>query len=350
MPAPSKRNPDAASSRRAISTRRLLAAGAGAIAVFAAARRLRSIAAVAPDLRSPFLLAPGLVNGLTRPLIRRAADMLPAATPAGMRVATHRIPRGDGTPATRLLVFDREGSSGVRPVLFWMHGGGYVIGTPEQDVTFLARLLARFDIVVASVDYRLAPDHPFPAPLDDCHAALEWVVEHAGELNIDPARLAIGGQSAGGGLAAALVQRTLDQGPAAPVFQLLIYPMLDATTVARQDDAGTGELIWTPTSNRYGWQSYLGADPIGGSYPAYAVPAARADLRGLPPAWIGVGSLDLFHAEDRVYAERLRQAGVACEFHVTDGAYHGFDIMCPDATSTTRFNDSMFAALSKALG
>lgn len=211
----------------------------------------------------------------------------------------------------------------------------------------MARLLDRLDVVVASVDYRLAPDHPFPGPLDDCHAALEWVVRNADKLGIDTNRVVIGGQSAGGGLAAALVQRTVDQEPVLPLFQLLIYPMLDAMTVARQDDAGTGEFMWTPKSNRYGWQSYLGADPTSGSYPDYAVPSAREDLSKLPPAWIGVGSLDLFHAEDRAYAERLRKAGVPCEFKTIDGAYHGFDVLVPDAASATRFNNSMFAALEK---
>jgi len=136
-------------------------------------------------------------------------------------------------------------------VLFWMHGGGYVLDRPQQDMTFIERLLARFDIVVATVDYRLAPDHPYPAPLDDCHAALSWVVDHAENLGVDTTRVMIGGQSAGGGLAAALVQRTVDQGPAKPIFQVLIYPMLDAMTVARKDDGGTGNFIWTSSSNRY---------------------------------------------------------------------------------------------------
>lgn len=350
MPTPAKREPGADTHQRNWSARWLLAAGVGAIAAVVAARRVRSMATVAPELRGPLLLAPTPINGFTRPLMQWLMKSTNAAIPAGVRVATYPVRQSKGAPITRLLIFEREESSGVRPVLFWIHGGGYVVGKPEQDMAFIAGLLERLDIVVASVDYRLAPDHPFPAPLDDCHAALEWVVEHADDLRIDPARVVIGGQSAGGGLAAALVQRVVDQGPIAPVLQLLVYPMLDAMTVARQDDAGTGDFIWTPANNRYGWQSYLGGDPTRGGYPAYAVPAARADLSGLPPAWIGVGTLDLFCAEDRAYAERLRGAGVACEFHLTEGAYHGFDIFRPEAAATVAFNDSLFAALRKALG
>lgn len=330
-------------------TRWLLAAAAGGIIAAVAARRALRIARVPAELRSPILYVPYTMNALTRPIMQRLTEIVPMSKPDGMRIMTHDVPRGEGEPTTRLMTFEREGSSGLRPVLFWIHGGGYVIGTPEQDVSFISRLLARFDIVVASVDYRLAPDHPFPAPLDDCHAALAWVVHHAGKLGVDADRVIIGGQSAGGGLAAALVQRTVDQGPVAPIFQLLIYPMLDAKTVAREDDAGTGDFIWTANSNRYGWQSYLGADPTSGSYPDYAVPSARADLSRLPPAWIGVGSLDLFHDEDRVYAERLRQAGVNCEFVMIDGGYHAFDALMPDAAATKRFNNSIFSALQKAL-
>lgn len=306
------------------------------------------MAPVAPELRSPLLYAPWNINALTRPLLKQlSAARTNDAT--GIRVTTHHVPRSAGEPATPLLVCERIGSSGARPVLFWMHGGGYVLGTPHQDMTFIERLLARFDIVVATVDYRLAPDHPYPAPLDDCHAALSWLVDNAEDLGVDTTRVMIGGQSAGGGLAAALVQRTVDQGPVKPIFQVLVYPMLDAMTVARKDDGGTGNFIWTSSSNRYGWQSYLGSDPTSGNYPSYAVSAARTDLSGLQPAWLGVGTLDLFHAEDVAYVRRLKQAGVDCELYEVDGAYHAFNVLCPDSEPTKRFNESMFAAMERAL-
>jgi acetyl esterase/lipase len=326
----------------------LVAAGAGVTGTALVAKRARKMAPVAPELRSPLLYVPLNINALTRPLLKQLSAAR-TNDPAGVKVTTHHVPRGAGEAATRLLVCERAGSSGVRPVLFWMHGGGYVLGTPEQDMTFIERLLARFDIVVATVDYRLAPDHPYPAPLDDCHAALSWVVDQAEDLGVDTTRVIIGGQSAGGGLAAALVQRTVDQGPIKPIFQVLVYPMLDAMTVARKDDSGTGDFIWTSDSNRYGWQSYLGRDPTSGNYPPYAVSAARTDLSRLPPAWLGVGTLDLFHAEDLAYARRLKQAGVDCELYEVDGAYHAFNVLCPDAEPTRRFNESMFVAIERAL-
>ncbi|MGK2909737.1 MAG: alpha/beta hydrolase [Sphingobium sp.] len=252
-------------------------------------------------------------------------------------------------PPVRLVLFERETSSRMRPALLWIHGGGYVIGTPEQDMAFVTRVLDRLDIVIFSVDYRLAPEHSFPAPLDDCYAAWNWVNEHASELAIDVARMAIGGQSAGGGLAAGLVQRVADDGSIAPVFQLLVYPMLDARTTVERDHGGKGQFVWTPDSNHFGWASYLGQDPRIDEYPTYAVPAKRTDLVGLPPAWIGVGTLDLFHDEDVEYGQRLRDAGVACVTYVTEGGYHAFDVIKPQAVATSCFYDSMLAALTRSM-
>lgn len=319
-----------------------------AFAAFAFVRRKRLIAEVAPDLRSPILYLPGLINRFTRPFVKRGIAKIPLTSPQSVRLGTHRVPR-TGAPSIRLVTFERENSTGIRPVLIWMHGGGYVVGSPEQDIAFVAKLLDRFDIVVASVDYRLAPEHPFPAPLDDCFTALEWVVEQSEVLGIDPSRLVVGGQSAGAGLAAALAQRALDQGPVTPIFQVLIYPMLDSTTVARKPKAGNGSFVWTPRNNRYAWKSYLGRDPSKGPFPDYAVPAARTEFEGLPAAWIGIGSLDLFYEENRAYADRLKKAGTNCVFYVADGAYHVFNAIFPDATTTKRFNESMFEALNAAL-
>ncbi|MEN2784906.1 alpha/beta hydrolase [Sphingomonas qilianensis] len=245
-------------------------------------------------------------------------------------------------------MFERALSAGTRPALLWMHGGGFVVGRPEQDMAIVSRILDRIDIAIISIDYRLAPEHPFPAPLDDCHAALCWLVEHASELDIDIKRIAIGGQSAGGGLAAALVQRVADNGPIVPAFQLLVYPMLDAQT-GRSDHGARGQFLWTPKNNIFGWTSYLGRDPKTGDFPNYAVPARRASLTGLPPAWIGVGTLDLFHDEDVEYGNRLRGAGIDCVTHVVEGAYHGFDGVKPEANATASFYDSMLRALAEKL-
>jgi acetyl esterase/lipase len=230
-----------------------------------------------------------------------------------------------------------------------MHGGGYVMGRPEQDDGSCAQYVHELGIKVVSVDYRCAPKHPFPAALDDCHSALKWVFTHSQELNIDPGRIAIGGNSAGGGLAAALAQLAHDQKEITPVFQLLVYPMLDDRTVLRTDVDDRNNVTWTHKSNRFGWESYLGQECGAEKAPAYSVPARRADLSGLPPAWIGVGDLDIFHDEVVAYAQRLRECGVACEWEVIPGAFHGFDVFDPKVPIVQGFRKSQIAALKKCL-
>jgi acetyl esterase/lipase len=194
-------------------------------------------------------------------------------------------------------------------------------------------------ITVAAVDYRLAPEHPYPAGLEDCYSALTWL---AGLPAVDPARLAIGGASAGGGLAAALALLAHDRGEVTPTLQLLAYPMLDDRSGAAPKTLNYR--MWGPKSNRFGWAAYLGnADP------QIAVPARRDDLSGLPPAWIGVGTQDLFHDEDLAYAERLTAAGVPCHLEVVPGAFHGFDQVVPKAAVSQSFFASQCASLRAAL-
>jgi acetyl esterase/lipase len=233
------------------------------------------------------------------------------------------------------------GGSGGRPGLLWLHGGGYLIGSPGQDDELCHRLSRELGAVVASVDYRLAPEHPYPAPLEDCYAALSWLSRLPG---VDPSHVAIAGASAGGGLAAALSQLACDRGEVPVVAQLMAYPMLDDRTASRRGRDKPGQRVWDNASNRFAWAAYLrDADP------SVAVPARRADLSGLPPAWIGVGTLDLFYEESLAYAERLTAAGVPCEVHVVDGAFHGFDGVLPNAKVSQAFFDSQCAMLHKAL-
>ena len=214
------------------------------------------------------------------------------------------------------------------PALLWIHGGGYVIGSAAQDDALCRRFAATLGVTVASVDYRLAPQHPYPSGLEDCYAALGWL---AGLPSVDPARVAIGGASAGGGLAAALALLARDRAEIPVAAQLLGYPMLDDRTVGPHLDH-PGHRLWTQDSNGFGWSAYLGdADR------QEAVPARREDLSGLPTAWIGVGSLDLFHDEDLAYAERLRDAGVPCEVEVIAGAFHGFDRTLPKSAVARSF-------------
>ncbi|WP_327001287.1 alpha/beta hydrolase fold domain-containing protein [Dactylosporangium sp. NBC_01737] len=263
-----------------------------------------------------------------RPWLVRIVQRIgaPAArTPDDMTIEDRSVPGPPGQPAVRLRLYRPKALRRPAPALYWIHGGGFVQGRPEQDDRTCIAFARELGIVVASVDYRLAPGHPFPAPLDDVYAGLQWLAGNAAGLGVDPRAVAIGGASAGGGLAAGLALLARDRGVVSPVFQLLVYPMLDDRTVLRDDVDTTFLRAWTPQNNRFGWTAYLGREPGGAGVSDYAAPARCEDLAGLPPAWIGVGTNDLFHDEDLDYARRLREAGVACDLTVVDGAFHGFD-------------------------
>jgi acetyl esterase/lipase len=199
-----------------------------------------------------------------------------------------------------------------------------------------------------SVDYRLAPETPFPGPVEDCYAALVWLHEQAKLLGVDPARIAIGGESAGAGLAAALGLLARDRGKAPVAFQMLIYPMLDDRTGATSDPHPySGEFIWTAESNRFGWASLLGGAPGGGDVSRYAAPARAENLAGLPPTFIAVGGLDLLLEEDLEFARRLTRAGVLTELHVYPGAYHAPD-MAPEARVAQALRRDVLEAMRRA--
>lgn len=249
-----------------------------------------------------------------------------------------------------LRLYRPRSLEGTRPALLWIHGGGYVIGNPEQDESVSIGFARELGITVAAVRYRLAPAHPSPAALEDSYAGLLWLVAHAEDRGIDPTRIAIGGASAGGGLTAALALYAHDRGVVTPAFQLLTYPMLDDRTVLRTDLDTKHVRVWTPGSNRFGWTSYLGQPPGSDGVSPYAAPARREDLSGLPPAWIGVGSLDLFLDEDLAYARRLKDSGVPCEVFVVPGAFHGFDSLFGKTKVSREFRAEQTRALREALG
>ncbi|CAN7372207.1 alpha/beta hydrolase [Bosea sp. LjRoot237] len=232
------------------------------------------------------------------------------------------------------------------PALLWIHGGGMVLGDAAQDSGFCRLVADQLNIVVVSVEYRLAPEHPFPAPLEDCYTALQWLSR---QPEIDPTRIAIGGQSAGAGLAAALALLAKERGEIRPVLQLLSYPMLDDRTTTRTDIDPRRLRLWSPASNRFGWRAYLGPATEDGNVSPLAAPARYDDLSGLPPAWIGVGTNDLFHDEDVAYARRLQQAGVASTLHVVPGAYHNFDSIEAKAAISRAFVKAQTTALDEAL-
>ncbi|CUU56134.1 Acetyl esterase/lipase [Parafrankia irregularis] len=280
---------------------------------------------VAPQLRAGLRRSPRVrvdrawVRGLVRLAIRR----MPTVATTGVTVETVSVAGHDA----RLYRPDVRHSGAA---LLWIHGGGMIMGSAVQDDRQCGQTALELGIVVLSVNYRLAPAFPFPAALDDCQAGWEWLVRQAGELGVDPSRVAIGGQSAGGGLAACLVQRLCDTDGPAPAAQWLHAPMLDDRTAARRELDAARHPVWDNRLNRFGWRSYLATDPGAPALPEFAVAARRADLRGLPPAWVGVGDVDLFLDENRDYAQRLSAAEVPTTFHVVPGAPHGFETWAPD--------------------
>ena len=325
-------------------TTKLVLLGSAALAGVGLARPPRALAPGAPARRGPQLLGrwPPRRSGRTLQVMRRVITR-PSAIAEGVEMRTLTA-RANGSER-RVLVYERPDR--VRPsgALLWIHGGGYVMGTPEVENEVCSRIALDLGVLVVNVSYRLAPEHPFPAGLDDCYTALAWLHEQADELGIDPDRVAIGGASAGGGMAASLAQMAHDRGGPAVSFQLLVYPMLDDRTVQRPVDA----LVWNNRSNAFAWGAYLGHPAGQPDERPWAVPARRADLAGLPPAWIGVGDIDLFHDEDVEYARRLQEAGVHCELHVEPGMYHGADAIAGKVDSMRAFRTRMVAVLGEAL-
>jgi acetyl esterase/lipase len=273
----------------------------------------------------------------------------PLPAPAPQPVERH-IPGPPGAPEVRLWIVDPAPSEKGKPLLLHMHGGGFMMIGPGW-MPMLQGIATDCHCVVVSVDYRLAPETRYPGALEDNYAALKWVHAHAGELGIDRSRIAVGGESAGGTHAANLAIHARDRNKEdVPIcFQLLIYPSLDDRTGSTNPaPPAIGHFLWTPSANRFAWSSLLGVPAGSSKVPPAAVPARVASVAGLPPAWIGVGSIDLFVEEDMEYARRLVHAGVATELLVVRGAFHGFDLLVPDAEVSKQFSASWKSALRKA--
>ena len=257
----------------------------------------------------------------------------------------HDVP---GDPGVSVRVHRAKDAKGELPCVYSIHGGPYVLGTNLMDDLFFDELCPQLGIVGVSVEYRLAPETPYPGPLEDCYLGLRWTHEHASELGIDPRRTGVMGVSAGGGLAAALCLLARDRGELPIAFQLLDQPMLDdrQVTPSSQD---VNLAVWTRNSNTFGWQSYLGDLYGRDDVPPTAAPARATDLAGLPPAFVSVGAVDGFRDEDIDYAMRLNQAGVPTELHVYPGACHGFNVMARDAAVTQQCNLNMAHWLRRRL-
>lgn len=264
--------------------------------------------------------------------------------------AERTVPGPTGAPDVRIYVIN-PGAPGAapRPAILQIHGGGFVLGSARQQIGSNQDLAATLDCVIVSVEYRLAPETQFPGSLEDNYAALTWLHRNADELGVDRTRIAVMGESAGGGHAAMLAIAARDRGEIPLVYQALIYPMLDDRTGStRKKPPYMGVVIWNEQRNRFGWSSLLGVPAGSAKVPYGSVPARVENLKGLPPAFIGVGSIDLFVDEDVEYARRLIDAGVPVRLNVVPGAFHGFDAFA-GASIAKAFRADLIAALRDGL-
>ncbi|CAN7292893.1 alpha/beta hydrolase [Phenylobacterium sp. LjRoot219] len=343
-----------------LSRRSFALVAGGAVAALGGGRAFAAAAAfdptlfVNPELRPVFVRLQKMFA--LRPLTdetlaaeRKASLSLSPPPRAAPGWSERTIPGPRGAPDVRIYVINAGKPGGPsRPAILQIHGGGFVMGTAKQALSSNQELAAALDCVVVSVDYRLAPETPFPGALEDNYAALKWLYQHAEELGVDRARIALLGESAGGGHAAMLAIAARDRGEVPLAYQALVYPMLDDRTGStRKKPPYMGFVIWDEQRNRFGWTSLLGAPAGSRKVPAGSVPARVENLKGLPPAFIGVGSVDLFVDEDVEYARRLIDAGVPVRLNVVPGAFHGFDAL-PSALAQD-FKADLVSSLRTAL-
>jgi acetyl esterase/lipase len=268
--------------------------------------------------------------------------------PPDVEVRRHNLTAADGQ-VLPLTWYQPIGERTAGAAMLYLHGGGMIASleqtAPVYDIA-VRQYVSRSGVPALVVDYRVAPEHPHPTPVEDCYAALQWLHEHAAELDVDPTRLAVAGDSAGGGLAAGVALLARDRGGPRLALQLLIYPMLDDRTVVPDPQLRPEFLVWTYDDNVTGWGALLGAAAGGADVSPYAAPARAADLAGLPPAYIDVGDLDVFRDEDVDYARRLLAAGVPTELHVYPGCPHGFEVVAGDLEVSRRAIDDRVRRLA----
>jgi acetyl esterase/lipase len=258
-------------------------------------------------------------------------------------------PGPKGAPSVRLHSYRPRGMTGVLPCIYYIHGGGFIAGNARMLEYLHRQRVAALGCALVAVEYRLAPEAVFPGAIEDCYAGLEWTIQHARELDIDVTRLGVMGESAGGGLAAALALLTRDRGEYSLAFQHLIYPMLDDRTgTTLQPHPSAGEFVWSRENNRFAWAALLGHEPGLEGVSLYAAAARATDLTGLPPTFISCGALDLFAEEDVDYGRRLLHTGVPTELHVYPRAIHGFDLIAGNPLADAAICDSC-AALARFL-
>lgn len=313
------------------------------------------LAPIAPELRAGARMAIGfsrMMGTIDEAMVlasrKRGGGPLVPPRHADIPVVEKMIPGPDGAPQVKLFVINGKAGTS-RPGILHTHGGGYIIGTAATDVRRLQEMARELDAVIVSVEYRLAPETTFEGSIEDNYAGLRWMVQNAAELGLDRNRVAVTGESAGGGHAALLAITARDRGEIPIAFQALVYPMLDDRTGgAVKMPAHIATVGWSGSENQYGWKAFLGQEPGTDKVPERAVPARTRDLAGLPPAFIQVGGVDLFVSEDIDYARRLNEAGVPTELQVIPGAYHGFDQLSSDSPQAKQFMRAKIEALRRA--
>lgn len=297
-------------------------------------------------------LVPGGFNAISdiadrRAALKRVLDETTAGLPPNENVASEDrvIPGPVGASDISVRIFRPTTATSVLPGIYYIHGGGMSMGNIDGEALISAMLCEAISAVIVSVEYRLAPEHPYPAAVEDCYAGLVWMAENAQQLGFDRDRLAIYGGSAGGGLTIATALTTRDRGWPAPCFMMALYPMIDDRNETPSSHEITNVGIWDRDANREAWGWYLNGKPADG----YAAPARAESLTGLPPAFIDVGEVDLFRDEDITFAARLLQAGVPTELHVYPGSYHASEVFAPDACLSATIWAGRIEALNRAL-
>jgi len=243
------------------------------------------------------------------------------------------IPGPGGTIALSILR-SRNSAGGARPAIYYIHGGGMILGSKLFLIECTFEWIKQLDVVLISVEYRLAPEHPNPAPVEDCYAGLKWVVANAKSLGIDVDKVIVAGHSAGGGLSAGISLLARDRGGPKIFAQCLIYPMLDDRMITASSKQFMNEGTWSGVNNVKAWEWYIPGHLSAKEVSIYAAPSRATDLSGLPPTWIDVGGNEIFRDENAAYASKLAEDGVSVEFHVWPGAFHGFDLVAPTAQLT----------------
>jgi acetyl esterase/lipase len=310
------------------------------------------LAPIAPELRpaarqmieSGF---PPITDEMLRNMPEGAGPPAPELL-AEIPVGETDVPASGALPGVKVFVVNADATR-ERPAILHIHGGGHVVGSARGELRYLQETAAALDCVIVSVEYRLSPKARYHQSTEDTYAGLKWLWSNAPALGADRARIAVMGESAGGGHAAILALKARDRGEVPLVFQSLVYPMLDdrtGTTAAVPAHIAT--VGWSAPENRLGWESFLDMEPGGPVVPLEAVPARREDLAGLAPTWIGVGGVDLFVNEDIEYARRLTLANVPTELLVVPGAFHGFDRIAPATRAAQEFARSKLEALRRA--